>query len=105
MMGKQIEKERVDTDAKLSGLGKFKSEDFEASEDCFHNLLYQKTGTTKADLRYVICNRVVPAVFLDVVTERMYQIRLSREAFGEDKRKIFWMLKEYQMNSPVRAWI
>ena len=39
MMGKQIEKERVDTDAKLSGLGKFKAEYFMAAEDFFHNLL------------------------------------------------------------------
>ena len=42
MTGKQIEKERVDKYATLSGIGKFKAEDFEASEDGFPNILYQK---------------------------------------------------------------
>ena len=53
-MGKRIEKERSETGAKVSGLGKFKVEDFEESVDFSHNLLYQKMLTTKADLRYVI---------------------------------------------------
>ena len=68
----------------MSGLGKFKAEDFEAAEDEFHNLLSQKRGKNNSELRYVIRDRVVPEVFLDVMKERMYQIRLSGEAFGED---------------------
>ena len=39
MMVKRIDQEMAETDAKLSGLGKFKAEYFMAAEDFFHNLL------------------------------------------------------------------
>ena len=51
MTGKGIEKAREETDTKVNGLGKWKSEDFEAADDGFYNPPSQKTGTTKADLR------------------------------------------------------
>ena len=44
MTGKLIEKEKAETDSKVSGPGKFKLEYFEAAEDDFHNLLSQKRG-------------------------------------------------------------
>ena len=72
MMRKWIEKGRVEKDAKVSALGKFKVEDFEATDDGFYSLLSQKMGTDKAEIRYVIRDRVVPEVFPDVATERMY---------------------------------
>ena len=53
----------------MSGLGEFKTEDFETVKDVFHNLLSHKTVMTKANLRYIICDRVVTEVFLDVATE------------------------------------
>ena len=87
MTGKRIEKERAETDAKVIGLGKFKAEYFEAAEYGFHNQLYQKTGMTKAELSHLICNRVVMALFQDVATEHMYQIRNYGEAFGEGNQK------------------
>ena len=93
MTGKRIDKERADTYAKVRGLGNFKAEDFEATEDGVHNLLSQKTGTTKAELKHVIWNRVVPEVLPDVTTERMYHIRISWEAFGEDNRIVLQILK------------
>ena len=71
MKGKRIEKEMADTDAKVTGLGKFKVEDFDVAEDGFNNLIYQKTGKTKADLRYIIRDRVVLEFFPNVSTERM----------------------------------
>ena len=43
MAGKRIEKYRVETDAKVRGLDRFKSEGFEATEDVFHNLLFHQT--------------------------------------------------------------
>ena len=103
--GKRIDKERVETDAKVSGLGNFKAEEFEAAGDGFHNLLYQKTGMTKADLRYIIYNRVVPEVFPDAATEQMYQIRIYGQAFGEVNRKCFRMIREYLNYSPGWACI
>ena len=84
MTGKRVEKERAETDENVSGLGKSKEEEFIASDDSFYNLLSQKMGTTKADIRYVIRDRVVMKVFPDVAMERMYQIWISGEAFGED---------------------
>ena len=51
MPGKRIDKERAETDATVSGLGKCKEEDFEASKDTFRNLLSQKTEMSKANLR------------------------------------------------------
>ena len=99
-MGKRIEKEREEIDANIRGLGKSKPEDFEAAEDGFHNLLSQETGTTKADH-----NKVVLEVFPDVAMERMYQIQLSGDAFGEDNQKSFRMLKEYLIKSLYWAWI
>ena len=89
----------------MIGLGKLKVEYFEAAEDFFHNLLSQKRGKTKADLRYVIRVRVFLEMFPDVATERMYQIRISGEAFVEDKWTFFWMLKDYRINSPGWDWI
>ena len=100
MTGKRIEKDRAEIDAKVGGIGKFKSEYFEAAEDYFHNLISQETGTTKSDIRYIICNRVVPEVFPDVATEPMYQIRFSGEYFGEDNHTVLQMLKEYLIDSP-----
>ena len=55
-------------------------------------------GTTNAELRYVIRNRVVPVVLPDVVTEQMYQIWLYREAFGEDNGTVLRITKEYLIN-------
>ena len=66
MVGKQINKERAETDTNVSGLGKFKADYFDAAEDFLHNLLSQKTGTTKAELRYVIRNKSVLSVLPDV---------------------------------------
>ena len=83
MTGKWIYKDRVGTDAKVSGIGKFKAEDFYSTEDSFYNLLSQKMVTTKAELGYVICDRVVLEVFPGVATERMYHIWIFGEAFGE----------------------
>ena len=60
---------------------------------------------TKADLRYIIRNRVVLEVFPDVAMNRMYKIRLSVEAFGEDNWKFFYFLKEYIINSLSWSWI
>ena len=60
---------------------------------------------TKGELRYIICNRVIPQVFPDVATELMNQILIYRYAFGEDNRTIFQILNEYQINSPVWYWI
>ena len=71
MTGRRIEKKRSETGAKVGGLGKLKAEEFEAVDNGFHNPLSQKTGTTKAELRNIICDRVVLTVFLDVATERM----------------------------------
>ena len=39
MTGEQIEKERAEIYIKVSGLGKFKAENFEAAKDGFHNLI------------------------------------------------------------------
>ena len=72
MTWKWIEKEREEIYEKVSDIGKLKAEYFEAAEDGFHNILYQKMGITKADLRYVIHNRVVLVVVPDVATEQMY---------------------------------
>ena len=83
----------------MRGIGKFKVEYFDSAEDGFHNLLSQKMGKTKSDLRCVICNRVVTEVFPDVAMERMHQIRLSREAFCKDNHTVLRMLKEYLITS------
>ena len=88
----------METDAKVRGLGNFKAEEFEATEYGFHNLPSQKTRATNTDLRYVIHDSVVPVVLPDVATGRMYQIRITREAFREDNWKFFRMLKEYLIN-------
>ena len=58
MTEKQIEKDMAETDSMASSLGQIKVEDFEAVEDGFHNLLSHKMGTSKADLRHVIRDRV-----------------------------------------------
>ena len=62
-MGKWVYEDRVGTYEKVSGIGKFKSEYFESTEDSFYNLLSQKTVKTMADLRHIICNRVVLSLF------------------------------------------
>ena len=93
MTRKLIDKERAETDTNARGLGKFKAEDFETTEDGFHKLFYQKTGTTKVEIKYVIQNKVVPEVLPDVVTEWMYQIWIYGETFGENNRTVFRMLK------------
>ena len=56
----------------MSGIGNIKTENFDATEDDFHNPLYQKMGTTKEELRSVIRDRFVPEVFPDVATEQIY---------------------------------
>ena len=58
----------------MRGLGKFKAEDFEATENSFHKLPSLKTGMTKAEIRYAIHDRVVPEVLTDVTMEQIYQI-------------------------------
>ena len=60
---------------------------------------------TKSYPRSFIHNRVVPEVLPDVVTERVYQIRISGEVFGEDNQTVFRMLKECLINSPVWDWV
>ena len=62
----------------MSVLGNSKAEYFDSTEDGFHNLLSHKMGTSKADLRHVIRDRVVPEVFIDVAMEWMYQIRFTQ---------------------------
>ena len=91
--------------AKVRGIIKFKAEYFEADECGFHNLLSQKKGTSKAELRYVIRGRVTLAVLPYFVTEQMYQIWLTREAFGEYNWTVLHMLREYLISSPGWAWI
>ena len=77
----------------MSGLGKFKVEDFETSEYVFCKLPSQNMETSKSKLRYIICGRVVPEVFSDITTDRMYHIWLSRKAFGEYNRTFLQIIK------------
>ena len=105
MTGKRIKKDRTETDATVSGIGKFKVEEFEANEYGFRKLLSRNNGTYKAELRYLIRDRVVPEVFKDVATKQMHHIRLSGESFGDENQKVFQILKEYLTNSPGWTWI
>ena len=100
MTGKRIKKERAETDATVSGLGNFKAEDFEAADGGFLTYSIRRQGASKDKTRYIIHDRVVLAVFPDVATEGMYQIRNSGEAFGEDNLEFFWMFKKYLISSP-----
>ena len=96
MASKGVKKERGGrTDASIKDLLKLDPDDFDIHEDAFLNLLAQTSGALKELIRYIACERVVPAAFADGQEERMYQMALARPFFEEDYQVVFRLLKSY----------
>jgi len=101
----RIGKERDTTSVSVSDLGKFDPEDFETHETGFVNLLSQTRGTQGESLKYIARDAVVPAVFADEAERRMYQLPLTGEAFEQDNKQAYRLLKSFLVNTPGWTWI
>jgi hypothetical protein len=54
-------------------LGKFNPNDFETHETAFINLLAQTYGAQGENLKYIVCDVIIPAEFVDDAERHMYQ--------------------------------
>jgi hypothetical protein len=67
-----------DTDNVLvMDLGKFNPDYFETHETAFINLLAQTYGAQGKNLKYIMCNVVIPVMFVDDAERPMYQLPIS----------------------------
>ena len=101
----RIEKGRDTGNVSVTDLGKFDPEDFETYETAFINLLAQTYGAQGANLKYVVRDTVVPAVFADDAERRVYQLPLVGEAFDMDSKSVYRLLKSFLVNTPGWTWI
>ena len=101
----RIEKGRDTGNVSVSDLGKFDPEDFETHETAFINLLAQTYGAMGVNLKYIVHDVVVPAVFADDAERRLYQLPLAGEAFDTDSKMVYRLLKSFLVNTPGWTWI
>ena len=59
----------------------------------------------RGTLTYVIRNRNIPAQVATIAEERMYQIPLQGDAYEEDNKTVFHLLKEYLIATQAYSWI
>jgi hypothetical protein len=63
-------------------LGKFNPDDFKTHETAFINLLAQTYGEKGKNLKYIMCNVVIPAEFVNDAKRHMYQLPLTGKAYS-----------------------
>jgi hypothetical protein len=73
----------------VTDLGKFNPDDIETHETAFINLLAQTFGAQGQNLKYIMCNVVIPAMFVDDAKRHMYQLPLTGEAYNTDNKSVY----------------
>jgi hypothetical protein len=86
-------------------LGKFNPDDFESHETAFINLLVQTYGAQGENLKYIVCDVIIPAEFVDDAEWRMYQLLLTGEAYSMDNKSVYRLLKSFLINMSGWTWI
>ena len=64
-------------------LHKFNPDDFETHETAFINLLAQMYGAQGKNLKYIVCNVIIPVEFINNAERHMYQLPLTGEAYSQ----------------------
>jgi hypothetical protein len=86
-------------------LGKFNPNDFKTHETAFINLLAQTYGAQGENLKYIMCDVVIPAEFVDDAEWRVYQLPLPGEAYSMDNKSVYCLLKSFLINTSGLTWI
>jgi hypothetical protein len=94
-----IKKGRDTGNVLVMDLGKF-------NPDAFINLLAQMYGAHGENLKYIMCDVVIPAEFVDDAERRLYQLPLTGEAYSTDnKSSVYHLLKSFLINTSGWTWI
>jgi hypothetical protein len=88
-----MEKGRDTGNVLVTDLGKFNPDDFETHETVFINLLAQTYGAQGKNLKYIMCDVIIPAEFVDDAEWRMYQLPLTDKAYSMDNKSVYHLLK------------
>jgi hypothetical protein len=83
-----IEKGQDTGNVSVMDLGKFNPDDFETHETVFINLLAQMYGAQDKNLKYIVCNVIIPVEFIDNAERCMYQLPLTGEAYNTDNKMV-----------------
>jgi hypothetical protein len=86
-------------------LGKFNPDEFETHETAFINLLAQMYGEQGKNLKYIVCDVIIPAEFVDDAKRCMYQLPLTGEAYSMDNKLVYHLLKSFLINTSSWTWI
>jgi hypothetical protein len=86
-------------------LGKFNPDDFETHKTAFINLMAQTYGAQGKNLKYIVCDVIIPAEFVNDAEWRMYQLLLTGEAYRMDNKSVCHLLKSFLINTSGWTWI
>jgi uncharacterized membrane protein YgcG len=101
----RIEKGRDTGNVSVMDLGKFNPEDFKTHETVFINFLAQMYGVQGENLKYIMCDVIIPAEFVDDAEWRMYQLPLTGKAYSMDNKSVYRLLKSFLVNMSGCTWI
>jgi hypothetical protein len=85
-------------------LGKFNPDDFETHESKFIILLAQMHGAQGNNLKYIMCNVIIPVEFVDDARRCMYQLPLTGKAYSMDNKLVYCLLKRFLVNTYGWTW-
>jgi hypothetical protein len=86
-------------------LGKFNPNNFETHETAFINLLAQTYGVQGENLKYIMCNVIIPAEFVNDAERHMYQLPLTGKAYSMGNKLVYHLLKSFLINTSGWTWI
>jgi hypothetical protein len=101
----RIKKGRDTGDVLVMDLGKFNPNDFETHESAFINLLVQIYGAQGENLKYIMCDVISPAEFVNDAKQCMYQLPLTGKAYSTDNKSLYHLLKSFLVNTSGWTWI
>jgi hypothetical protein len=86
-------------------LGKFNPDDCETHETAFVNLLAQTYGAQGKNLKYIVCNVIIPVEFANDAKRHLYQLPLSGEAYSTDTKSVYHLSMSFLVNTSGQTWI
>jgi hypothetical protein len=90
-----IKKGRDTGNVSVMDLGKFNPDDFETHKTAFINLLAQTYGAHDENLKYIVCDVIIPAEFVDDAKRCTYQLPLTGEAYSTANKSVYCLLKSF----------
>jgi hypothetical protein len=96
-----IKKGRDTANVLVMDLDKFNPDDFETHKTVLINLLAQTYGAQGKNLKYIVCNAIIPVEFANDAKRCMYQLPLTGKAYNMDNKLVYHLLKSFLIKQHI----